>query len=87
MAGADHAPGRADTDMRTMRTVRMADLKDHLAQYLRVVRGGTRVIVMNRDRPIAEIGPPPPSRHAAPDRRAELIHKGVLIAAPRAPAR
>jgi antitoxin (DNA-binding transcriptional repressor) of toxin-antitoxin stability system len=66
-----------------MRTVRIAELKDHLAQYLRVVREGTRLIVMDRDRPIAEICPPPRNRRAAPNRRAELIRKGILIAAPR----
>jgi antitoxin (DNA-binding transcriptional repressor) of toxin-antitoxin stability system len=66
-----------------MRTVRIAELKDHLSQYLRVARGGSRLIVVDRDTPIAEIGPPPRNRHAAPDTRAALIRSGVLIAAPR----
>jgi hypothetical protein len=40
-------------------------------------------IVVDRDTPIAEIGPPPSNRQAAPDMRANLIRSGVLIAAPR----
>ena len=43
----------------TMRTksVRIADLKAHLSAYLRRVGKGERLVVLDRDRPVAEILP------------------------------
>ena len=40
-----------------MKQVRIADLKAHLSQYLRAVRGGETIAVMDRDTPIAQIVP------------------------------
>lgn len=42
---------------RTMKTVRIAELKARLSEYLRLVRRGHPVIVMDRDTPIARIVP------------------------------
>ncbi len=66
-----------------MRVVRIGELKNHLSRYLRVVRGGTRVIVMDRDTPIAELGPITTGPRAAAACREDLIRRGVLVAAPR----
>lgn len=38
-----------------MKTVKIAELKDHLSHYLRAVDGGAEVIVTDRNRPIARI--------------------------------
>lgn len=67
-----------------MRTVRIGELKNHLSRYLRVVRGGTRLVVLDRDTPIAELGPITSDRKAPPDLREDLIQRGVLVPAPRA---
>ncbi len=69
--------------MALMRSVRIGELKKHLSRYLRVVRGGTRVIVMDRDVPVAELAPITSARKTATDRREDLIRRGVLIPAPR----
>ena len=60
-----------------MRSVKIAQLKDHLSEHLRAVEGGDEVLVMDRDRPIARIVPVspapyvprliPPKRPFAPD--------------------
>jgi prevent-host-death family protein len=43
----------------TMRQVRIAELKARLSEYLRAVRGGDTIAVMDRDTPIAQIIPAP----------------------------
>jgi antitoxin (DNA-binding transcriptional repressor) of toxin-antitoxin stability system len=67
-----------------MRSVRIGELKTHLSRYLRIVRKGTRLLVMDRDTPVAEIGPITAERTAATSRRDDLIRRGVLVPAPRA---
>ena len=47
---------RCDYDM-TMTGIRIADLKSHLSEHLRKVRGGTSLTVLDRDTPIARIVP------------------------------
>ncbi len=66
-----------------MRSVRIGELKNHLSRYLRVVRGGTRLVVMDRDTPVAELGPITSAGKAAANRRDDLIRRGVLVPAPR----
>lgn len=44
-----------------MNRVKIADLKDHLSEYLRAVEGGAEVTVTDRSRPIARISPIPAS--------------------------
>jgi prevent-host-death family protein len=44
-----------------MKTVRIAQLKDHLSEHLRAVEAGDEVLVMDRDRPIARIVPVSPA--------------------------
>jgi prevent-host-death family protein len=53
-------------------TVGVAELRQNLSRYLRRVEGGERLLVTDRNRPVAELGPPP-STGAALDR---LIAEG-----------
>jgi prevent-host-death family protein len=39
-------------------TVGIAELRQNLSVYLRRVRSGERLIVTDRNRPVAELGPP-----------------------------
>ena len=40
-----------------MKHVRIADLKSHLSEYLRAVRRGETISVLDRDTPVAQIVP------------------------------
>jgi prevent-host-death family protein len=40
------------------RTVGVAELRQNLSRYLRLVEQGERLIVTDRNRPVAELGPP-----------------------------
>jgi prevent-host-death family protein len=55
-----------------MSTVGVAELRQNLSRYLRRVERGERLLVTDRNRPVAELGPPP-STGAALDR---LIAEG-----------
>jgi len=43
------------------RTVGIAELRQNLSKYLRRVGRGERLLVTDRNRPVAELGPPPAS--------------------------
>ena len=45
-----------------MRSVGLKTLKNKLSEYVRLAAGGETVLVTDRDRVVAEIGPPNPSR-------------------------
>jgi prevent-host-death family protein len=55
-------------------TVGVAELRQNLSHYLRRVAQGERLVVTDRNRPIAELGPPP-TMGAALDR---LIADGKI---------
>lgn len=55
-------------------SVGVAELRQNLSRYLRRVESGERLLVTDRNRPVAELGPPP-SGGAALDR---LIAEGVV---------
>ncbi|MCI0588800.1 MAG: type II toxin-antitoxin system prevent-host-death family antitoxin [Planctomycetes bacterium] len=57
-----------------MKTAPVARLKARLSEYLRLVKRGEEVIVLERGRPIARILPIPPGDKE----RDELIRLGVL---------
>jgi prevent-host-death family protein len=57
------------------RTVGVAELRQNLSRYLRRVEKGERLLVTDRNRPVAELGPPP-STGAALDR---LIAEGKVV--------
>lgn len=42
-----------------MKDVNVTELKSHLSKYLRMASRGRRIVVKDRDEPIAELGPPP----------------------------
>jgi len=42
-----------------MTTVGIAELRQNLSKYLRRVERGERLLVTDRNRPVAELGPPP----------------------------
>ena len=42
-------------------TVGVAELRQNLSRYLRRVERGERLVVTDRNRPVAELGPPPTS--------------------------
>jgi antitoxin (DNA-binding transcriptional repressor) of toxin-antitoxin stability system len=51
--------------MVVMRSVGLKELKNKLSEYLRLAAAGETVLVTNRDRVVAEIGPPSPTRSPA----------------------
>ena len=57
------------------RTVAIAELRQNLSLYLRRVENGERLLVTDRNRPVAGLGPPP-SVGAALDR---LIAEGRVV--------
>lgn len=46
------------------RTVGIAELRQNLSRYLRRVEDGERLLVTDRNRPVAELGPPPSAGEA-----------------------
>jgi antitoxin (DNA-binding transcriptional repressor) of toxin-antitoxin stability system len=60
-----------------MRAVGLKVLKNKLSEYVRLAAGGERVLVMDRDRVVAELVPPEPHR-------GEFVHDALLAEAVRA---
>ena len=52
----------AGSYIESMRSVGLKTLKNKLSEYIRLAAGGETVLVTDRDRVVAEIGPPGPSR-------------------------
>ena len=48
--------------IKSMRSVGLKTLKNKLSEYVRLAAGGETVLVTDRDRVVAEIGPPNPAR-------------------------
>jgi antitoxin (DNA-binding transcriptional repressor) of toxin-antitoxin stability system len=58
-----------------MKSIKVSELKAHLSRYLRMASRGSRIVVKDRDDPIAQIGPP----YAAPlSWRERLAREGRL---------
>lgn len=47
-----------------MTTVGVAELRQNLSKYLHLVGRGERLVVTDRNRPVAELGPPPATGEA-----------------------
>jgi antitoxin (DNA-binding transcriptional repressor) of toxin-antitoxin stability system len=58
-----------------MRSVGLKILKNKLSEYIRLAARGETVLVTDRNRVVAEIGPPQPGRKSATDD--EFIAQGV----------
>jgi antitoxin (DNA-binding transcriptional repressor) of toxin-antitoxin stability system len=58
-----------------MKAINVSELKAHLSKYLRMASRGTRIVVKDRDEPIAQLGP---LEDAAPSWRDRLAREGRL---------
>jgi len=58
-----------------MRSVGIKILKNKLSEYIRLAAAGETVLITDRDRVVAEIGPPQPGHKVAS--RHEFIARGV----------
>jgi antitoxin (DNA-binding transcriptional repressor) of toxin-antitoxin stability system len=58
-----------------MRTVGIKILKNKLSEYVRLAAGGETVLVTDRDRVVAELGPPQTSRNVQSED--DFIAQGV----------
>jgi antitoxin (DNA-binding transcriptional repressor) of toxin-antitoxin stability system len=63
-----------------MRAVGIKTLKNKLSEYVRLVASGETVLVTDRDRVVAELGPPRPGRSSlvADATLAEAVRQGWL---------
>ena len=63
-----------------MRAVGIKVLKNRLSEYIRLAASGESVLITDRDRVVAEIGPPSPARAAAIHdvQLAEMVRDGLL---------
>jgi len=63
-----------------MRSVGLKTLKNKLSEYVRIAASGETVLVTDRDRVVAELVPPNPSRSRAvvDAKLAHLVRKGWL---------
>lgn len=63
-----------------MRAVGIKTLKNKLSEYVRIAAQGERVLVTDRDRIVAELGPPSPGRAdtVADAMLADAVRKGWL---------
>jgi antitoxin (DNA-binding transcriptional repressor) of toxin-antitoxin stability system len=50
------------SDLWIMRTVGLKDLENELAEYVRIAAAGERVLIVDRDRVVAELVPPDSGR-------------------------
>jgi antitoxin (DNA-binding transcriptional repressor) of toxin-antitoxin stability system len=64
-----------------MRSVGLKTLKNRVSEYVRLAAGGETVLVTDRDRVVAEIGPPNPMRSSVLSDALLLdaIHQGSMI--------
>ncbi len=53
-----------------MKDIKVTELKAHLSKYLRLASRGSRIIVRDRNEPIAQLGPPHAEAQAWSDRLA-----------------
>lgn len=63
-----------------MRVVGIKVLKDKLSEYLRIAASGETVMIADRDRVVAELGPPAPSRspQVSDAALAAMIREGLV---------
>ncbi len=63
-----------------MDRVSVRDLKNRLSAYLRQVESGTRVVVTDRGRPIAELGPVQPEDVSPEEALQKMADAGDVVA-------
>ncbi len=55
-----------------MKQVKIANFKSHLSSYLKQVKGGSEVVILDRDRPIAKVIPIREKREKIKVRKAKI---------------
>ena len=65
-----------------MKTVGLKTLKNKLSEYVRAAAAGETIVITDRDRPVAELGPPQPKEETWRERG---IREGWLRPAVRGP--
>ncbi|MGQ0848843.1 MAG: type II toxin-antitoxin system Phd/YefM family antitoxin [Actinomycetota bacterium] len=70
-----------------MRTVGLKVLKNRLSEYVRLASGGETILISDRDKVVAELTPPQPTRSISlPDAMlAEAVRNGLITPALRPP--
>lgn len=63
-----------------MRAIGIKALKNKVSEYVKLASAGEIVLVTDRDRVVAELGPPLPGRAQSVDdaRLADLVRRGIL---------
>ena len=63
-----------------MRAIGIKAFKNKLSEYVKLASAGEIVLVTDRDRVVAELGPPLPGRAQSVDdaRLADLVRRGIL---------
>lgn len=63
-----------------MRAIGIKAFKNKVSEYVKLASAGEIVLVTDRDRVVAELGPPAPGRATSVDdaRLADLVRRGVL---------
>ncbi len=63
-----------------MRAIGIKAFKDKVSEYVKLASAGEIVLVTDRDRVVAELGPPVPGRAKSVDdvRLADLVRRGIL---------
>jgi prevent-host-death family protein len=62
--GIGSMPPKPPATLMYMTTVGVAELRQNLSRYLRLVGQGERLVVTERNKPVAELGPPPSTGQA-----------------------
>ena len=66
-----------------MRTINISQLKAHISEQLRAVRKGQRLVILNRDIPVAQLIPyeqPTPALASRAPKRAIMFRKlGIVV--------
>ncbi len=60
-----------------MRTVSVSQLKARLSEFLRAAKTGEEILVTDRGRPAATLGPPPRSEELSAELR-DLVERGLV---------
>lgn len=60
-----------------MKSINVTELKANLSRYLRMASRGARIVVRDRDEPVAQLGPPDPASTTWHER---MVREGKLRA-------
>ena len=64
--------------MRDIQAVNVADLKNRLSHYLRLVKQGHAILIRDRDQVVARIDPAGASAPRSDERLAQLERRGII---------